>query len=95
MLTSSILCDVISFFATRKCQKSEKPMKIDHIEGAYLLNNLRNFNDIFRKDVAYDNIKSDKKLAFSPLSLSLSLSLEATFLKKTQEGGKIDPPQPF
>ena len=64
-------------------------MKIDHIEGAYLLNNLRNFNDIFRKDVAYDNIKSDKKLAFSPLSR------EATFLKKPQQGGKIDPRQPF
>ena len=89
MLTSSIICDVISFFATRKCQKSEKPMKIDNIEGAYLLNNLRNFNDIFRKDVAYDNIKSDKKLAFSPLSR------EVTFLKKPQQGGKIDPPQPF
>ena len=84
MLTSSILCDVISFFATRKYQKSEKPMKIDHIEGAYLLNNLRNFNDIFRKDVAYDNIKSDKKLAFSPLSLSLSRSY---IFEKNSGGG--------
>ena len=75
MLPSSIICDVISFFATRK--------------QAYLLNNLRNFNDIFRKDVADDNVKSDKKLGFSPPSL------EATFLKKPQQEGKIDPPQPF
>ena len=27
-----------------------------------------NFNDIFRKDVAYDNIKSHKKSRFYPLS---------------------------
>ena len=30
-------------------------------KSSYLLNDLRIFNDIFRKDVAYDNIKSRKK----------------------------------
>ena len=28
---------------------------------SYLLNELRNLNEIFMKDVAYDNIKSHKK----------------------------------
>ena len=31
------------------------------------LNNLRNLNEIFRKDVTYDNIKSHKKPGFHPL----------------------------
>ena len=48
-----------------------------------------NFNEIFMKDVAPDNIKSYEKAGFLPLfSLSpLSLSLENTFLKKPQVGG--------
>ena len=29
---------------------------------------LRNFNEIFRKDVTYDNIKSHKKARLHPLS---------------------------
>ena len=45
-----------------------------------------NFNETFRKDVTYDNIKSHKKPGFN-------LSLEDTFLEKPQ-GGQIDP-QPF
>ena len=36
-------------------------------ESSYLLNNLRNFNEIFRKNVNYDNIKSHKKSEFHPL----------------------------
>ena len=32
-----------------------------------ILNDLRNFNEIFRKDVTYDNIKSHKKPVFHPL----------------------------
>ena len=38
-------------------------MKIVNIqeENPYLLNELRNFNKIFKKDVTYDNIKSHKK----------------------------------
>ena len=56
----------ISFFVTRKCPKnpkkqSKKSMKIVNINGkksSYFLNDLRNFNEIFRKDMDYDNIKS-------------------------------------
>ena len=33
--------------------------------SSYLLNNLRNLIEIFRKDVPYDNIKSDKKTRVS------------------------------
>ena len=40
-------------------------MKIVNIEekrkSSYLLNELRNFNEIFRKEVTYANIKSNKK----------------------------------
>ena len=39
--------------------------------------NLRNFNEIFKKDMFYGNIKSHKKAAFN----TLSLSLEITFLE--------------
>ena len=40
---------------------------------------LKNFNEIFRKDVAYDNIKSHTKKQGVTLSLSLlSLSLSLT-----------------
>ena len=34
---------------------------------SYLLNELRNLNEIFMKDVAYDNIKSHKKTGPRPL----------------------------
>ena len=33
-----------------------------------LLNDLSNFNEIFRKDVTHDNIKSHKKPGLYPLS---------------------------
>ena len=37
-------------------------MKIINIDKkSYLLNDLRNFIEIFKKDVPYDNIKSHKK----------------------------------
>ena len=39
-----------------------------------LLNDLRNFNEISRKDVTYDNIKSHSKQGFT-------LSLEDTFFE--------------
>ena len=39
------------------------------INSLYILNNLRrNFNDIFWKDVTYDNIQSHKKAGLHPLS---------------------------
>ena len=40
----------------------------------YLLNDLRNFNGIFRKDVTYDNFKSNKNQGFT-------LSLDDTILE--------------
>ena len=45
-------------------KKSTKLMNIVNIDGrkpSYLLNDLRNFNEIFRKDVTYDDIQSHKK----------------------------------
>ena len=55
-----------------KVTKSEKSMKIINIEGENLhIKDLRNVNEIFRKDVAYDSIKSYKKTGFYSLSLSL------------------------
>ena len=62
MLTSLV------FLKEGNVKKSEKSIKIVNTEGevksSYLLNDLRYFTDIFRKDVAYDNIKSHKKLRF-------------------------------
>ena len=46
-------------------------------KSSYLLNNLKNFNEIFKKDVTYDNIKSPKK------KQGFTLSLEDAFLEKT------------
>ena len=34
-------------------------------KSSYLLNDLRNFNGIFRKDVTYDSIKNHKKGGFT------------------------------
>ena len=51
-------------------------------KSSYLLNNLRNFNEIFRKNVAYDDNKSRRKSGFT-------LFLEDTFLEKPK-GFQID-----
>ena len=45
-----------------------------------LLNKLRDFNDIFKKDVTYDNMKSRKKN-----KASFFLFLKNTFLEKLQD----------
>ena len=50
----------LSFFVIRKCQKIRKidgKSQYWRRKSSYHLKNLRNFNDIFRKDVTYDNIK--------------------------------------
>ena len=47
------------------------------------MNELRNFNEIFRKDVTYDNIKSHKKAGLHPLF---------TFLEKLQGRGGVKLP---
>ena len=86
MLTSSnhlLYAGVISFFSTRKCQKFRKINENNYYWwkiSSYLLNDFRKFNEIFRKDVAYDNIESHKKQGFI-------LSPENTILEKAQGGG--------
>ena len=45
---------------------------------SYILNDLRNFKEIFRKDVTYDDIKSLK----ATKKQSFTLFLEDTFLEK-------------
>ena len=49
-------------------KKQKKLMKLVNIdeENLHLLNDLRNFNEFFRKNVIYDNIKSHKKNRASP-----------------------------
>ena len=59
-------------------------MKIANIVKEDLLNNLWNFNEIFRKDVAYDNIKSHKKPGIHYL-------LSRYFLKKNEGEVKLSP----
>ena len=49
---------------------------------------LRNFNEIFRKDVNYDNFKSHKKAVLCLLS-------RRYVFWKTIGGGEINLPQPF
>ena len=51
------------------------------------MNDLRNFNEIFRKDVTYDNIKSHKKSWFHPLCRRYVFG-------KTTDVGQITPPAP-
>ena len=68
-------------------------MKIVNIDGEnfHLLKDFTNINNIVRKDVTYDNIKSKNKQDFTS-----SLSLEDIFLERKQEG-QIEscyPPRP-
>ena len=51
------------------------------MERENLLNDLSNFNEVFKKDVACDNIKSNKKAGLYPLSR------KHMFGKTTGEGG--------
>ena len=48
-------------------------------KSSYFLRNFRNFNEVFRKDGAYDNIIIKKNQAFT-------FSLENTFWKNYIEG---------
>ena len=73
----------------RNVKKSKNLMKIDENSeywqrsSSYLLNDLKNFNKIFRKDATYDNIKSRKQQDFT-------LSLEDTLFEKSQGGGQFE-----
>ena len=55
-----------------------KIVHIDRIKFSFLLNNLRNFSETFKKDVTYDNIENHKK---SGLYI---LSVEDAVLEKSQ-----------
>ena len=43
-------------------------VNIEGRKSSYLLNDMRNFNEIFRKDAAYNYIKGHTKPGFHPLS---------------------------
>ena len=62
-------------------------MKLANIdrEILHLLNDLRNLNEILRKDVTYDNIKSYKNPGIHPLFRRYS------FGKTARGWGKINP----
>ena len=91
--------EVISFFVTRECQKIRKINQNKWCnwrgKSSYLLNDLRNFKKIFRKDLiviilkATENQSFNLSLSFS-LFLSLTLSLKNSSLEKGV--GQIDPP---
>ena len=44
-----------------------KVVNIERKKSPYLLKDLRKFNENFRKDVSYDDIKIQKKAVFQPL----------------------------
>ena len=67
-----LYADVISLFATRKCQTIPKIDKNSYRKSLYLENDLRNFNEVFKKDVPYDIIKSHKKTGLYLLSRKYS-----------------------
>ena len=74
----------ISFFATRKYQNIQRINENSYSgrrKSSYFLNDLINFNEIFRKDVAYDNMKRDEKARF------YTLCRKHTF--GSQEGGSV------
>ena len=61
--------DVISLFATTKFQKIQKIAENSRRrKSSYLLNDMRNFKEIIRKNVSYDDIWSYKKPGLYPLS---------------------------
>ena len=70
-------------FARRECQKIQKLIKSSHLP-----NDVKNFNEIFIKNVSYDNIKSHKNSRFYPLSRIQSFG-------NTTGGVKLTFPQYF
>ena len=72
---------MLTSFVSLQQGQVKKPRKISENckywrrKSSYLLNNMRNFYEMFKKDVAYENIDVTKNQA-------LTLSLENTFLGK-------------
>ena len=84
MLTSSVTCDVISFFVTNKCQKKWKVDEIANIDGE----NLHIFWAIWLISLKFSGkmwlmiiLKVTKNQGFT-------LSLESAFLEKPQGKGE-------
>ena len=64
-----LLCiEVISFFVTKKWQKNDENSWYWRRKSSYLLSDLRNFNEIFRKGPSYDNSKSHNKAGLQSVS---------------------------
>ena len=72
MLVSSIICWRHYFFCNKEISKNKKTIdensKYRQRKSSYLLNDGRNLDEIFRKDVTYENIKSQKKAGLHILS---------------------------
>ena len=66
------ICYMLTSLVSLQEGNDKKNRKIDkNIEeenSLYLLNELSNFNEIFREDVTYDNIKSPKKTGIHDFS---------------------------
>ena len=90
MLISSLICWRHSFICNISLEMSKNKKKFNENsyywrrKSSYLLNELSNFNYIFRKDEAYDNINI--------ILVSLSLSLGYSFLEKPQGGVNLTLP---
>ena len=66
-----VICNLstsLAFLQQENVKKSKKLVNVVNIEEENLLNELRNSNEIFRKDVTYDNIKSHKRADLHPFS---------------------------
>ena len=69
LISSALWADIIDFFVTRNVQKKRKK-KFDEDryyrqrKFSHLMKNLKNFNEIFRKDVTYDTNKNHKETGF-------------------------------
>ena len=61
---------LLVYLQLRNAKKSKKLVKIVNVDDILinLRNNLRNVNEIFRKNVSYDNIKSRQNPGLYPLS---------------------------
>ena len=70
---------------SKKFKKLMKLVIMDGKKSSYLLKDLRNFDEIFRKKVAYDNIKNQRKARV------LSFSRRDALLENNR-GNQIDPP---
>ena len=73
------ICYVIKYFITKKCQNIKKLTKAVKIEEE--INDLMNFNQVFGKNVAYDNLKVTKNHDFT-------VSLENIFWKNHRGKGE-------